>query len=98
MKLEALHEKLIAAARAHPPSDRVPYAFEKRIMARITGAPPPDMIACWAAALWRAAASCVALTVVCGGLALWLAPSGTGTDLSGELESAVFAMADNDVR
>ena len=31
MNLEPLQKKLLAAARAHPPSDRVPYAFEQRI-------------------------------------------------------------------
>ena len=35
MNLAELERKLIAAARANPPSDRVPYAFEKRIMARL---------------------------------------------------------------
>ena len=29
MNLAELERKLIAAARANPPSDRVPYAFEK---------------------------------------------------------------------
>ena len=39
MNLAELERKLIAAARANPPSDRVPYAFEKRIMARLAARP-----------------------------------------------------------
>ncbi len=31
MNVDELRRKLIAAARANPPSDHVPYAFEKRI-------------------------------------------------------------------
>ena len=35
MNLDNLHNKLITAARATPADDRVPYAFEKRVMARL---------------------------------------------------------------
>ena len=56
MNLAELERKLIAAARANPPSDRVPYAFEKRIMARLAARPVADGWALWARALWRAAA------------------------------------------
>jgi len=35
MNLAGLQRKLIAAARANPPSDRVPFAFEKRILAQL---------------------------------------------------------------
>jgi len=66
MNLEPLRSKLLAAARAHPPSDRVPYAFEKRILARLTGRSLPDHWAFWARALWRAAAPCVALPLLLG--------------------------------
>ena len=33
MNIAELQKKLLAAARANPPGDRVPYAFEKRVMA-----------------------------------------------------------------
>jgi hypothetical protein len=42
MQLDSLKQKLIAAARQDAPSDRVPFAFEKRIMARLAGAGVPD--------------------------------------------------------
>jgi len=66
MKLEQLHQKLLVAARHRPPADHVPYAFEKRIMARLKELTAFDGAALWARALWRAAASCVALTLLLG--------------------------------
>lgn len=63
MKLEQLQRKLIAAARANPPEARVPYAFEKRILARLNQSGKPDLAAQWARALWRAASLCVVLTL-----------------------------------
>ena len=35
MNVAELQNKLVAAARLSAPDDRVPYAFEKRIMAQI---------------------------------------------------------------
>ena len=66
MNLEQLQQKLLAAARANPPGDRVPYAFEKRILARLKESPAFDVSAPWARALWRGAASCVTLTLLLG--------------------------------
>jgi len=66
MNLEQLQQKVLAAARAHPPGSRVPYAFEKRILARLNEAPAFDRAALWAGALWRAAGPCVALALLLG--------------------------------
>ena len=66
MNLDSLRDKLLAAARANPPSDQVPYAFEKRILARLREQPAPDLGALWTRMLWRAAAPCVALTLTIG--------------------------------
>ena len=66
MKLDRLQEKLLAAARAHPPGDRVPFAFEKRVLARLMESPVPDVVALWSRALWRAAAACVAIALLLG--------------------------------
>lgn len=68
MDLEKLRETLLGASRSNSPSDRVPYAFEKRVLARLKETPALDASALWARALWRAAASCVALTLL---LAVW---------------------------
>lgn len=74
MNLEQLQKKLVAAARVQPPSDHVPYAFEKRIAARLRGGPRADVGTFWARALWRAAAPCVAISLA---LSAWtfLAPT-----------------------
>ena len=64
MNLETLRQQLLFIAHAHPPTDRVPYAFEKRILARLAQSPVLDLSALWARALWRAAAPCVALTLL----------------------------------
>jgi len=68
MNLNQLQQKLLAAARASRPDERVPYAFEKRIMARLTAGPVFDLSALWARALWRAAAPCVTVASL---LAIW---------------------------
>lgn len=66
MNLETLRQKLLAAARANPPADRVPYAFARRIMSQLAQPSAPDLSALWAGALWRAAAPCVAVSLLLG--------------------------------
>jgi hypothetical protein len=97
MNLAELERKLIAAARANPPSDRVPYAFEKRILALIADRPAADGWALWGRALWRAAAPCVAIMLLLGAWS-WLAPQGGAPagDLSQALEQTLLAAVDQD--
>ena len=97
MNLAQLERELIAAARANPPSDRVPYAFEKRIMALIAERPVADGWALWGHALWRAAAPCVAIMLLLSAW-LWLAPQSSvpAGDLSQELEQTLLAAVDQD--
>lgn len=94
MNLDDLHAKLIAAARAQAPSERVPFAFEKRITALLRDRPLTDISALWARALWRAAVPCVALMVLLSAWSL-LSPAGNppATDLSQELDNTVLAAA-----
>ena len=66
MDLENLHQKLMAAAKASVPSDRVPYAFEKRIMARLTAPLAVDVWADWGRWLWRAVAPCMSVMAALG--------------------------------
>ncbi len=88
MNLAELERKLIAAARANPPSDQVPYAFEKRIMARLAARPAMDHCTLWARALWRAAAPCVAIMLLLGAWSFFDPPaSSPATDLSQQLET-----------
>jgi hypothetical protein len=91
MNLEALQKKLIAAARLNPPSDRVPYAFEKRITALIASRAVADSWAFWTRGLWRAAVSCVAVAVVCGVLSLLAPANDNGKDLSQDFENTLLA-------
>ena len=101
MNFESLQEKLLVAARAHPPTDHVPYAFEQRIRAHLATLPPVDLAALWARALWRAAFPCVAITLL---FVTWsFAPSSPASaasasspteNLSQQFEQTLFAAAD----
>jgi hypothetical protein len=96
MNLTELQRKLLATARANPPPETVPYAFEKRILARLAEAPAMDVWALWNRVLWRAAAPCVAL---CLTLSAWSYFAGTDAAspdvLAADLESAVLAPFDH---
>lgn len=95
MDLNDLQSKLVAAARAEPPSGAVPYGFERRITARIKELAVVDHWALWAHALWQAAASCVALTLLLAALSLFAAPGKSpGSDISQDFENTVLAAAD----
>ena len=104
MKMRELHEKLIAAARKMPADDRVPYAFEKRIMARILAGLRPDPWVAWGGALWRAALPCLAVMALCSIYVLSNAGLESPDDLSRDVprefsrdfELAVFATASAD--
>ncbi len=96
MKETELQRKLIAAARAHRPGDQVPYAFEKRIMARLGSRTVADTWALWSNALWRAAGPCIAISLLLSAWS-WLAPGGTqNSDLSQDFENTVLAAVDQE--
>jgi len=98
MNLEQLQHKLLVVARANPPADRVTYAFEKRVLARLKDSPAFDPSALWARALWRAAAPCVALTFLLG---VWsfIGSSDTagndGEEFSQHFEQTMLAAVDD---
>jgi hypothetical protein len=90
MNLDKLQTKLLAAAKEAPARDTVPYAFEKRIMARLRAIPRPDPVSWWNRMLWRASVPCILVML---SVSLWalLAPDSTAADnLGTELEDAVF--------
>ncbi|MGC8828630.1 MAG: hypothetical protein ACP5MG_05770 [Verrucomicrobiia bacterium] len=68
MNRELLLKKLLNAAKLHRPADTVPYAFEKRIMARIESAQVYETTLFWAQNLWRAAKPCIAIMII---VCLW---------------------------
>ena len=90
MKLDNLQQKLIAAARKTPANDHVPYAFEKRIMARLAEATVPDGWILWSRALWRAAVPCLMLVIFAS---LWSSrsPSSDSVEFSMQFEDTVLA-------
>jgi hypothetical protein len=96
MNLVLLERKLIASARAHPPGDQVPYAFEKRILARLTGPATLARSELWARALWRAAAACAAITLLLGVWSLLVPQRRPAADLSQALEQTLLAAVDQD--
>jgi hypothetical protein len=94
MNVSTLESKLLKAARKSPPDDKVPYAFEKRIMANLGTVPARNIWLSCGNSLWRAAFSCIAITVLCG---LWsfahLKTNDTET-FAQDFEGAVYATLD----
>ncbi|MBN9689057.1 MAG: hypothetical protein J0M24_02370 [Verrucomicrobia bacterium] len=94
MNLDPVLNSLLESARRQKPSDRVPYAFEQRVMARVRDLRPPDRLSLWTVGLWRAALSSVAVAVVLVG-ANAVVPDASGERTPEEqLEVAVVASAD----
>ncbi len=92
-----LHRKMIAIARQNPPSDRVPLAFEKRIMALVREGLARDPWELWAGALWRGAMACVVVTLLFSAISLLVPRSGsTSNDLSQDFETTMLASVDQD--
>ena len=92
MDIKKLQETLITAARANPPRDAVPYAFEKRIAAHLRALAPKDPLVQWSRALWCAVVPCLGIMLLLGG---WSFTQDLGDssalDLSQQLEHAVLA-------
>jgi len=95
MNVVNLEKMLMRAARQEQPSDKVPYAFEKRIMALLRPLPTPDSWSLWAVALWRAAVPCLALMLL---LTAWSFVPSTNPSNSGnlpqEMDNTVLAAID----
>ena len=96
MNLAELQEKLLSAARALPLVEQVPYAFEKRVMARLGQKPPRDTLAVWNRTLWQATAPCVAVMLLVGACAFVSRPRDTtGETLAADLENSLYAPFDS---
>jgi hypothetical protein len=95
MNVAELQRKLTAAARQQTPDDRVPYAFEKRIMAHLAERAAVSGRVLWARGLWRAAVSCVALAIVCGAVSFFTpVAKDNPKDLSQDFENTLLASVD----
>ncbi len=94
MNINRLQDKLMHAARRDTPSDRVPYAFEQRILARIRSEPAWDPMRLWVCALWRAAIPCVLATLALAAWAVFAPGPSVSTDvadLDAQLETTLMA-------
>lgn len=96
MEVDNLRQKIVAAARRQTPSDAVPFAFEKRIMARLAETAIPDGWVFWGRALWRAAVPCVLIVIFSG---LWSRRSAPveNPDLPQAIENAVLGELNQNV-
>ena len=90
-----LQQKLIAAARATPPAEHVPYAFEKRIMARLEGRAAVDAWGLWGRALSRAAMCCVAFMLLLSGAAYFMPNAGSQEPLAQDVDQTLYAAVGN---
>jgi hypothetical protein len=95
MNLAELQNRLIAAARADVPVDRVPYAFEKRVTALLASRVAPQTLELWVRGLWRAALSCVAVSLLLGAWSFFNpARSSNADDLSQNFVATLLASVD----
>ena len=65
-KIDTILDEMLAKTREIPADDRVPYAFEKRIMAHIkeTSKPAANLWELWGHSLWRAGMPCLAVMIL----------------------------------
>lgn len=98
MNLDKLERKLVAAARNQPPGDEVPYAFEKRVMARIMARTISDVWAVWGQALWRSAGVCLAVVLLLAAISVFIPTSNAPApgDLSLDFQKTMLAAMDTD--
>lgn len=96
MNLVDLQNKLLAAARHNAPDDRVPYAFEKRITALLIARHAAENMNLWVRGFWRAAVSCMAITLLLGAWATFHPTAKTVAydDLAENFETTLLASVD----
>lgn len=90
-KIDAILDEMLAKTREIPADNRVPYAFEKRIMAHIkeTSKPVANLWELWGHSLWRAVIPCLAVMIF---VAVWIKAPGETTGTS-ELEAGTQTVA-----
>ncbi|HEX7859150.1 MAG TPA: hypothetical protein VF773_02355 [Verrucomicrobiae bacterium] len=88
-------EQFNKAARSLTGDQRVPYAFEKRIMAHLKNARPADVWNACAPMMWRAALSCLLITAITAAVVEFADPSRAEL-MATDLERTVLAPVDVD--
>ena len=85
-------DKLLRIARSIPASDKVPFAFERRIMAQLRKPAPTDPLEVWGRIFWRVAAAGLGVALL---VAVWsmAAPrsSNRTQDLANDLDQTILA-------
>jgi len=77
----------------------VPFAFEKRVMARIRAFDPANATDMWkflVPTMWRAAFACLAVTIVTGAVVRYSGLTKSTELFAGDLERTVLAPVDVD--
>src|SRR5687768_15000257 len=82
-------------ARSLTPDERVPYAFEKRIMAHLRNSKVADAWSIWSGTMWRAAFSCLLICVLTGA-AVTFSEATSAELFASDLERTVLAPVDVD--
>ena len=94
-KIDKILDEMLAKTREMPADDRVPYAFEKRIMAHIKEAPAAvaNLWELWGHSLWRALVPCLAVMIL---VAVWMnAPGETTVTTSPKADAPTVANIDS---
>ncbi len=94
MTPESKITELWAAARKAPNSDRVPYAFESRVMAALQSPAIENPVGAAVTGLWRAALLSVAAAVMATGLDFAVQDPVVESDVEETLELAVLPVDD----
>ena len=91
-KIDKILDEMLAKTRGMPADDRVPYAFEKRIMAHIKEAPVAgaNLWELWGLSLWRAVVPCLAVLVM---VAVWMKAPADGSGATTPQGNAAPAVA-----
>jgi hypothetical protein len=92
MKVPTL-DQFTKAARSLPDDERVPYAFEKRVIAHLSGRAIADISGMMASAMWKAARGCLAISLITGA-AVGFAGTSPAELFASDLERTVLAPVD----
>jgi hypothetical protein len=87
--------QVVLIARSVQETLRVPFAFEKRVMADIRFAKVPDVWKMWAPAMWKAAICGLCISGVTIALARYVEQDSTDL-LASDLERTVLASVDSE--
>lgn len=88
MKKQLTPEEFVKLAREVPRDERVPYAFETRIMAHLSPV-AQDVLSLWTRALWKAVVPCVGVMMIAVAVS-FATPEDPSADIETDLDNAVL--------